>query len=106
MPAYWRLVFRFRSIQLPETEDWRAAGFGVYAHWPFCLAKCPYCDFNSHVRREVDHDRWRAALPRPLTPSVLQGRPLNRTARQRAGLDAAFLDRLATEPPATKRSPA
>ncbi len=38
------------------------AGFGVYVHWPFCLAKCPYCDFNSHVSREVDHPRWRAAL--------------------------------------------
>lgn len=37
-------------------------GFGVYVHWPFCLAKCPYCDFNSHVRERVDHDRWRAAL--------------------------------------------
>lgn len=29
------------------------AGFGVYLHWPFCAAKCPYCDFNSHVRREA-----------------------------------------------------
>jgi len=26
------------------------AGFGVYVHWPFCASKCPYCDFNSHVR--------------------------------------------------------
>ena len=26
------------------------AGFGVYIHWPFCASKCPYCDFNSHVR--------------------------------------------------------
>jgi oxygen-independent coproporphyrinogen-3 oxidase len=43
-------------------EDWRNGGFGVYVHWPFCLAKCPYCDFNSHVTRAVDHDRWRAAL--------------------------------------------
>ena len=30
----------------------RAAGFGVYVHWPFCAAKCPYCDFNSHVRHQ------------------------------------------------------
>jgi oxygen-independent coproporphyrinogen-3 oxidase len=45
----------------PESE-WQKAGFGVYVHWPFCLAKCPYCDFNSHVRRAVDHAAWRAAL--------------------------------------------
>jgi oxygen-independent coproporphyrinogen-3 oxidase len=38
------------------------AGFGIYLHWPFCRAKCPYCDFNSHVREAVDHGRWRAAL--------------------------------------------
>ncbi len=31
----------------------RDGGFGVYVHWPFCRAKCPYCDFNSHVRREA-----------------------------------------------------
>jgi oxygen-independent coproporphyrinogen-3 oxidase len=37
-------------------------GFGVYIHWPFCLAKCPYCDFNSHVRERVDEARWRSAL--------------------------------------------
>ena len=34
----------------------------LYIHWPFCLAKCPYCDFNSHVRDSVDHARWEAAL--------------------------------------------
>ncbi|MEO3427798.1 radical SAM family heme chaperone HemW [Pelagibius sp. CAU 1746] len=38
------------------------AGFGVYLHWPFCRSKCPYCDFNSHVREAVDQERWRAAL--------------------------------------------
>lgn len=34
----------------------------LYIHWPFCLAKCPYCDFNSHVRDSVDHARWQDAL--------------------------------------------
>lgn len=36
--------------------------FGVYVHWPFCVSKCPYCDFNSHVRDTVDQARWREAL--------------------------------------------
>ena len=40
----------------------RDPGFGIYVHWPFCLAMCPYCDFNSHVREGVDEARWRAAL--------------------------------------------
>jgi putative oxygen-independent coproporphyrinogen III oxidase len=34
----------------------------LYIHWPFCLAKCPYCDFNSHVRDTVDHVVWESAL--------------------------------------------
>lgn len=42
------------------------AGFGLYVHWPFCAAKCPYCDFNSHVVSTVDHSRWRKALIREL----------------------------------------
>ncbi|TFL17558.1 radical SAM family heme chaperone HemW [Jannaschia formosa] len=43
------------------TETWQQAGFGIYVHWPFCAAKCPYCDFNSHVLARVDHARFRAA---------------------------------------------
>ncbi|MBC7637833.1 MAG: coproporphyrinogen III oxidase [Acetobacteraceae bacterium] len=65
----------------------------LYIHWPFCLAKCPYCDFNSHVRDRIDQPRFAAALrtelaweaarlgPRPLgsiffgggTPSLMDG---------------------------------
>ena len=46
------------------TQD---AGFGVYVHWPFCLAKCPYCDFNSHVRAQgVDEARYVEAFVREL----------------------------------------
>ena len=39
-----------------------STGFGVYVHWPFCASKCPYCDFNSHVRGRIDERRWRTAL--------------------------------------------
>jgi len=37
-------------------------GFGLYVHWPFCLSKCPYCDFNSHVAERIDQSAWRDAL--------------------------------------------
>ena len=34
----------------------------LYVHWPFCLAKCPYCDFNSHVADDIDTKSWQRAL--------------------------------------------
>ncbi len=43
------------------------SGFGLYVHWPFCAAKCPYCDFNSHVRHgDVDQQRYAGAFAREL----------------------------------------
>jgi oxygen-independent coproporphyrinogen-3 oxidase len=46
-------------IRPPHEDD----TFGVYIHWPFCLSKCPYCDFNSHVRREpIDEARFARAF--------------------------------------------
>ncbi len=57
----------------------RDAGFGVYVHWPFCASKCPYCDFNSHVRhRPVDQERFVAAFRREIAHMAarLPGRPV------------------------------
>ncbi|MDO9417704.1 radical SAM family heme chaperone HemW [Pararhizobium sp.] len=51
----------------PLNRDDGEPGFGIYVHWPFCAAKCPYCDFNSHVRHQpVDQPRFVAAFLREM----------------------------------------
>jgi oxygen-independent coproporphyrinogen-3 oxidase len=60
-------------------EDWRNGGFGLYVHWPFCQAKCPYCDFNSHVTANIDQSVWVKAYQSELArvSEQLPGRVLN-----------------------------
>jgi len=44
-------------MPIPSTQP-----LALYIHWPFCVSKCPYCDFNSHVREQIDVGAWQAAL--------------------------------------------
>ena len=55
-----------------------ARPLALYVHWPFCVSKCPYCDFNSHVRESVDQQAWRDALLADLAheAAALPGRTL------------------------------
>src|ERR1700731_4206728 len=75
-----RLEWGCRTAPAPSS-NWRrsaltSAGgkreaFGVYVHWPFCLSKCPYCDFNSHVRREpVDEQRFLRAFHKEIATTA------------------------------------
>lgn len=58
----------------PQTNP----ALALYVHWPFCVSKCPYCDFNSHVRASIDQDSWREALLADLAheAGLLPGRRL------------------------------
>jgi len=47
---------------IPSEVEGRTQPLAVYIHWPFCVSKCPYCDFNSHVRAKIDETGWRDAL--------------------------------------------
>jgi oxygen-independent coproporphyrinogen-3 oxidase len=81
--------------------------FAVYVHWPFCAAKCPYCDFNSHVRTQIDESGWIDAILKELEwTASLQGgdRPIVRTVFFGGGTPslmqgrsvAAVLDKIAS----------
>jgi len=56
----------------------KSAPLALYVHWPFCISKCPYCDFNSHVRERIDIDLWRRALLADMAheATLTGGRPL------------------------------
>jgi len=81
--------------------------FGIYVHWPFCAAKCPYCDFNSHVRTAIDESGWVDGILTELdwvaanqtekpvvetiffgggTPSLMEGRSVGRVLQKIAAL--------------------
>lgn len=61
------------AMLLPDTGE---PGFGIYVHWPFCAAKCPYCDFNSHVRHKpVDQERFTAAFLKEMQTMRTLGGP-------------------------------
>ena len=88
-----------------EPEGFKDPGFGVYVHWPFCLAKCPYCDFNSHVRAGgIDNARFAKAYlaeldhlaeltgPRPVTSIFFGGGTPSLMAPATVG---AILERIA-----------
>src|SRR5438067_4002428 len=88
-------------------HDNKSVAFGVYVHWPFCAAKCPYCDFNSHVRSAIDESGWVDGIlaeldwvalhqtERPVvetiffgggTPSLMEGRSVGRILSKIAAL--------------------
>src|SRR6187399_3104861 len=57
----------WRRSALGSANRHYAKQFGVYVHWPFCLSKCPYCDFNSHVRHApIDEERFARAFAREI----------------------------------------
>jgi putative oxygen-independent coproporphyrinogen III oxidase len=48
--------------EVPASAGTTNEALALYVHWPFCVSKCPYCDFNSHVREQIDQAQWRDAL--------------------------------------------
>src|SRR3569623_3451098 len=73
-PSAWAC----RTARRPSRNSRRSAmhadaqnAFGVFVHWPFCMSKCPYCDFNSHVRHtEIDEERFARAFAREIATTA------------------------------------
>src|SRR5215204_3650376 len=66
----WRRLV-LSGADIPSGDE--AQAFGVYVHWPFCLSKCPYCDFNSHVRHAaIDEDRFVRAFAAEIATTAAQ----------------------------------
>ena len=62
---------RPHPVPPPQAGEGNKEAFGVYVHWPFCLSKCPYCDFNSHVRHQpIDEERFASAFAREIETSA------------------------------------
>jgi len=57
-----RLPSAHKPPPQPSSASAGEGDLALYIHWPFCVSKCPYCDFNSHVRAEIDQEQWREAL--------------------------------------------
>jgi oxygen-independent coproporphyrinogen-3 oxidase len=70
--------FKNRPPPRPSPAGAEEGKIALYIHWPFCVSKCPYCDFNSHVRADIDQHQWRAALLADLAyeARLLPGRTL------------------------------
>jgi oxygen-independent coproporphyrinogen-3 oxidase len=64
-----------RSGEPPGRND-----VALYVHWPFCLSKCPYCDFNSHVRERIDEERWHGAYLAALDRAAQRAGPRRLTS--------------------------
>ena len=66
------------TLLLPPVASPTTEPLALYIHWPFCVSKCPYCDFNSHVREGIDVDAWRGALLADMAheAALTGGRPL------------------------------
>lgn len=66
------------SVNAPDNPPARTDALALYIHWPFCVSKCPYCDFNSHVRDRIATDAWRRDLLADMAHEAGQtsGRPL------------------------------